>query len=804
MFFRMLWHDLCEKKGMNVILFLFITVASILVFVSAAEIYSSATGSARTKEACRITDGVLVQSRIGASREKNRALISEALEQDEEVQSFVIQEHIPLTTAGIDFDNFEEAESETFMGKSLYLMQQSTDVHMVYTVDDEPFVLQNGQIAVPQNIRLITGSKIGDKLRLTTDLGNIYEFEIACFYKNTERWTRFYISAGDYEALTEEFPLRNDLYQVCIGKVSYRAMADLAQRMMEKTQLYILATSYEADTSDSVFSSIVALFMTAVSVFMILLIFMTIRFTMIAALKDEEKGIGMMRAIGVDSVKFRWLFAAKFIAFAVVGGIIGIAAGFPLSKRVILEFTSNMLSPSDSMLLLIGACAVLAIIALMVLFSLSVMRRMKRISIMDAIRCENRGERFRKLSRFSLDGRKKMGIPLFLALSDLFTRLKRYLFLIFSYTLGAAIILLIVSLRQSIVNPNYLHYDMISNVDFYLRLSKTQMKPYNDRSKYEDVPFWYQINEELEEAGIPAGAVFYNSDWMDLEYADMQVGEAIVVYDLPDESIVKIREGSMPQKADECALSYHTAEEWGIGIGSELKLLSMSSYVDENGETVRFTQNVTVTALFDLMEQGNPRLVMSKEYEPESRPEYMTNWCALNIYSDDKEAVLTQLRERFGEEHVKDTEQYMLYYLGEFETILTTMMYGVTAVVIIVLALITVLYVNIFLGEDKPEIALLKSLGFSNGAIYASQLLRMLILAVVSILAAIILTKTAGIAVARMLIGIYVGLTGFEFEPMMLFTAVILPLLMLAAVMIPTLIRLGSIKNVDIRDISEE
>ena len=38
MFFKMLKSDLKRKKGLNVILFIFITVASVLVFAGAVEI----------------------------------------------------------------------------------------------------------------------------------------------------------------------------------------------------------------------------------------------------------------------------------------------------------------------------------------------------------------------------------------------------------------------------------------------------------------------------------------------------------------------------------------------------------------------------------------------------------------------------------------------------------------------------------------------------------------------------------------------------------------------------------------------
>lgn len=153
------------------------------------------------------------------------------------------------------------------------------------------------------------------------------------------------------------------------------------------------------------------MFIILISVFLIAIIFMTIRFTMIADLKSEEKEIGMMKAIGVDSLRFRWLFAAKYIAFAIVGGMIGIAAGLPVAGMLINMFGPDCILPERYEMITIGVLAVAAIITMMIVFSLLVMRHINRLSVIDAIHGENRGERFGKGFPIFLHRRKKMPIP---------------------------------------------------------------------------------------------------------------------------------------------------------------------------------------------------------------------------------------------------------------------------------------------------------------------------------------------------------------------------------------------------------
>ena len=798
MFFRMLWHDLRDKKGLNIILLLFMLTASALVFISAAQVYSTLSGRSRTNEICRNADGALIYSYGANNREAVRAEIDRVLSETSLAASCIRQRRVPIQAEGIDFPDFEESESNAFLNSSSYLAPQPAESNLVYGLEDEPFYLKNGQIAVPLNLQIITGAEIGDKIRLTTALGNIYEFEITQFYKRTDGTTRYLITEADYEVLLNDFPVQQDVLQIKLTENNEENMLALYSEMTKKTGRGFGLIYYDNTTMDSTFTSIIAVIMTAVSIFMILLILMTIRFTIIAALKDEEKGIGMMRAIGVDSVKFRWLFAAKFIAFAVIGGVIGSLIGFPLSKRVILEFSPNLINPADSALILIGVAAVLLIAGVMILFSLSVMGRMKRVSIMRVIHGENHGEQFGKTTKLHLSKRKKMPVPLYLAVSDVFSRLKRYLFLIISYTLGAGIVLLIVSMRYSMHSTNYLRYDMTSNLDFHLSLTKSQRKPYSDRERYEGIPLWVQLNDEIQEAGIPAHVSFYYSDWRQLMLGN-ESKDCYVAYNLPDTSMLIFREGKMPEAADECAISGYTADAYGITIGSEIQLAEYDpNGLEQEPETFR------VTGIVSYMELGCPMTVMSAAFQPKNKPTYPTSIYAKTIDSDDKDAVLDMLRAHFGEKQVKTPETYMESYLGEYGTIVTTAMYAVTVTVMIILALMTVLYLNIFLGEDKPEIALLKALGFSDGAIYASQLLRMVILLVISLIAAIILTKTVGLALVRLMIGIYVGLTGFIFEPMTLFTYLILPLMIGAVVLLPTLLRLRSVRSMDIRSISEE
>ena len=59
MFLKMLKSDLKQKKGLSIVLFLFITAASVLVFVSGVQIYQFFTSAQRNSTACKSSDMIV-------------------------------------------------------------------------------------------------------------------------------------------------------------------------------------------------------------------------------------------------------------------------------------------------------------------------------------------------------------------------------------------------------------------------------------------------------------------------------------------------------------------------------------------------------------------------------------------------------------------------------------------------------------------------------------------------------------------------------------------------------------------------
>lgn len=542
------------------------------------------------------------------------------------------------------------------------------------------------------------------------------------------------------------------------------------------------------------------MFIILISVFLIAIIFMTIRFTMIADLKSEEKEIGMMKAIGVDSLRFRWLFAAKYIAFAIVGGMIGIAAGLPVAGMLINMFGPDCILPERYEMITIGVLAVAAIITMMIVFSLLVMRRINRISVIDAIHGENRGERFGKGFPIFLHRRKKMPIPLFMALNDILGRFKRYIFLIIACSLGAAILLLVFNVHNTIINPNYTRYWLYHDYDFALTLSDELADKISAERERTGKSFYNVVNSMFADEGIPA-----HFDVMNRGSAILDRGESSHDFTLlwnkgEPEKFEYRKGGTAPKLANEAATSTYTANKLGIEEGDVIKVRLRENNEDHT-DRVWNEKEIVITGLIDYMENSESILIMGGEYDNGYKSGSRMTGAVIDTPEKEKNAVIKQMKEIYGEEYIFDGRQAVKDDVGDFDRLFFLLEYAVGGAVLLVLMLITYLYMSIFVAEKVPETALLKSMGFRSISVNAVYLLRISLLLLISLVLGEVYIWTLGNYLFETFMKQY-EVTGMRFEFPVSF--IVIPLIMLAALLLTALLTLRSVKNIGIWKISEE
>ncbi len=210
----MLKKDLKDKVGLNIVLCIFMIIAATLLVTSAGFIYTFFIGTEETYERCKTADIMFTVNTSISDKEGQRAIINRTLKKYPEIGEVKISEHPVILTERLEFEGVDRRTVTNLYEDSAYLTTVSKDQNIPYDMNDEVLKVENGCVAIPQYLANNAKTKIGSKIRITTDMGNTYEFTVSHIYKDPSSnfFHKIVFSDEDYTELVKEFNRLSDLY----------------------------------------------------------------------------------------------------------------------------------------------------------------------------------------------------------------------------------------------------------------------------------------------------------------------------------------------------------------------------------------------------------------------------------------------------------------------------------------------------------------------------------------------------------------------------------------------------------------
>ncbi len=807
----MLKRDLKDKIGLNIVLCIFMMLAATLIVMSAGFIYTFIAGIDDTYEKCNTSDIMFLVDKSLSDEEGQRKVIEDVLMDYGNMGEISVSERIVLSTSRLEFEGVDRRGVTNLYDNTFMISPVSCDQNIPYDQNNESFVLADGCVALSEVMAHNAGTGIGDKIRLTTDMGNIYEFTVSHIFKDPSSSLMFKIlfSDGDISRLSEEFTSYSDLYEIKLAH-PFSSVSELQKWGWECNDILlglhdegvitgrvrsVTTGKANAFTDEAMIALIVSIFMLLMGISLIILICMSISFSLQATIKREEREIGTMKAIGVDSLSYKSLFIIKYLVFAVMGGVIGIIAGIPLGDFLVSRFVINTLSPDRGVILLLGAAGSILFILLMILFSFFSLRRMNRISVMDTIHGENRGERFSRVPGLFLHKNRWLPVSVFLAVQDIIRKLKRYIFLIVSYTIGMLILFLVFQLKDSVVSDEYRKtYWHIAERNVMIRPSDSlRDKLISLTGSYREV-FKYYV-KYYNENGIP----------LDIQIIDMQsgymisdgerVGCTLHFGDYDISRLVLVEGGETPVLPNEVAVSHFLMNTAGVNIGDVITL-EYEVYKDDGFNTEVIQKDFIVTAYVETFgNSGGPGFFFTDSGDHVVIEDFdIFNEeivCADNEYAD----YIEKMRAVNDDIMIWDYDQVMDYDLGNtFGRLLDLLAVTTGLIMTLTIFSMTFLYQQIFIEEETSDIAMLKSMGFDRGSIRMWHFSRLIILIIISFVMALILAFTLIKALFGMIGSAALGVVSFGIVSPPLASVILLPL---AVVVIISAVMLVSFRSMD-------
>ena len=769
MFLRIFKKDIKRKKTMNIIMLVFIILASMFVASGLNNVITIANGTNYFFDQAGLGD--YIAARKGS--ESSTETFDDILPTISEIKSYRIDEVIFATKETVTKENGEEAYFDNTM-----LIQSLEDSGLKYfNINDEvETIVSQGHFYSSYKFARDNNFNSGDKiivkegdvsLTLTFD-GTLKD---ALFGSDMLNNVRLFLSRADFENLRDNGVSNPGM----IGEFAYIDTDDVGAVDVALTKKCptLMLNRPRATIEAAYFMNMVLAFITLIlSVSLIIVSFVILRFTITFTITEEYREIGVMKAIGIRDIKIKSLYLVKYLVIAVLGSLIGFAASFPFSK-LLLNSVTKMMVLGNGLGVIPNIIGSILVVLLILGFAYLATGVVKKATPVDAIRKGQTGERFNKKSNLKLS-KSRINSITFMACNDVLSNKKKYIAVASVFALCTAFVLVMTNTVNTMKSDNLVE-SFSARSDLYFTDQDKQMSFMHEGGNAEIRQYMDKVESDLADMGMP-GHVFVDCQYIfkatsnDNEYSiscQQGIGSTIDMY--------TFTQGTAPQNMYEIAITPRISEKINAHIGDTV-------IMDYGTGPVQ----TTVTAYFQTMNWMG-EVVRIHESAP-TNLKNCTSWMAFQIIFDDHPSynVLKERKQKLIEyldgKEVLLPNEYQADCIGVVPTMETVQML-LLAITLVVVTLVVVLMERSFISDEKNEIAILKAVGFKDRRIILYHMIRFGL----ATLVAVIFAGAISIPLTYLTIGpIFqsMGMTNMTFaiDPLSIF--VIYPLIILGAALL--------------------
>lgn len=718
MYLNILKKDLKRKRAMNIILLLFMILATMFVSSSVNNIINVTTALDSYFEMADAPDY------FAAVMNKTLAVdIDETVSSASAVDRYATENILFLSTENFIF---EDRDIVVEGGTNLV----HSDICMNYFLSDGSILetVRPGEFYMTEGKANDLGVAVGDKLTIELN-GVSRELVFAGIIKdallgpNQLTFTRYIISEEDFAC----FLSAENTEEYYGGTLVYLYSSDLETALPQIKPI----VDNSALTMDRAFMKfcytfemIVVGILLVVSIILIIIAFAVLRFTISFTLSEEFREIGVMKAIGIGNFKIRGLYLVKYTGLSIIGAAVGLVLSFPFGKMLMGVSAQTIIVGNQSPILVNILCAVL-VIAIILLFCYGCTGKVKKLTPIDAIRNGQTGERFRKKSLMRL-GRSRLPVTPFLALNDIVSSPRRYSIITLTFFLCLALLSML-SATVSTMNSNSLVTAFgLADCDIYLDtkiIAECMLEDGHEKlEKHLD-----EMEQTLAENGIPAKCHLEMMFILPVSFGENESNINIYQGTGSTMDMYEYTAGIPPQNTDEIAITRIAADKLNADIGDTVTI-----------KTIDGDKEYIISAFFQSMNmQGCGIRLHSDEYinYVQAAAGFKTQ-ITFTDHPDNREIEqrMEEMQRIFPDyENIKTCAEEaadMVGVAGALDAVKSL----VAVLTIVLAALITVLMERSFIAKEQGEIALMKAVGTRNGKIYAYHTLRFLSVGIIAVI----------------------------------------------------------------------
>lgn len=774
---RKLWkRDLHRNKIITVSLFIFILLSALLCASSVSLFSKLASSTTSFFQHSAVPDFVQMHAGVFDQQE-----IDDFVFQHKDIveaqQTVTLQN---IHGSAIYFNQKRNSEENSVM--DIAFVKQNPQFDYLINQEDEVVQLHPGEVAVPIFYQQRDHLQKNDMLYIQCN-GTWKEYRIVDFIKDVQMNAsiisskRILVHETDYNDLAKyaqpeyliEF-LSNDAAAL---EINYQS-SGLPHNgtTITKGLLTIL---------NSLMDGILAIILFAISLLLMGIAFLCLRFTILMTLEEDVKEIGVMKAIGIAKADIQKLYMSKYIVLTCLGCGCGFIASFFLQSLIFKNIQLYMGLGSVTIWNYLLPFLASAMVGFCIVgFCHLILKKMHRITPLQALRNDLFHATNKHFPSITLRRHGKMPVSLFISLQDIIHRKRLYVSVFFVMMLSSFLLLVPYHLQSTLQSKDFVRYMGISNSDLRMDVFFDETSVITNAN----------IEQSLtSDSAVDTFSIYttYQLDMMnqDGEWENIQVETG----DFKKFPLTYIN-GDAPIQENEIAISYAIANAQDLHVGDQMQLQKQDEQI-----------TMKVCGIYqDITNGGKSAKVNRKLYGvPVLRSTMNVN------FKEGTDITLKQseFTSQFTGVKVTDTQEYVAQTMSG----LLQQVHQIVIISLMVACVITIFQISLFLKmllkKDEQETTILHCIGFTNEQLQMQYMMRMFIVACLGIAFGTLLANIGGAYILSLCLkGMGVAQLTFTIQPFIAYG--ILPLLLLSCVGIATIIATRKIGKLHIADLTIE
>lgn len=771
MFLSMIKNDIKKNKVISIVLIMFVTLSSMLVS-SGVNVFVNLFGA---------IDEIMEKAETPHFMQMHSGSIN-----SERLNNFVntndlIDEYQTLTSLNIDSSKIIiNGESLNEKVQDNAFVVQSPKFDYLLDLNNEIIVPSVGEIYVPIYYMEKENISVGDVIIIKCDEFSM-NFNVAGFLRDSQMNSsiasskRFLINESDYKKLSGnvgefeyliEFRLKDE------GKCGEFETAYINAELEANgpTITYELFKLINGMTD-----GLMAAIMILISILIVFISFLCIRFTLSATIEEDYREIGIMKALGMKNEEIERLYLGKYKIISIFGCIAGYILSFPINN-ILLKNMRLYMGGSDKTLIGI----ILSVLGSMIVCLISVayvkirLKQMRKISAVTAIRVGNQVNASENLGKLKIAENEIFNTNVLLGIKDVLARKKQYTVLLSIFILASFIIIVPINLFTTLTSDDVVKYLGIGK--YHMRVDVQQVENIDQKSK--------EIYSEIQKDKDILNSAFFVTASYKSVCDDGTYGNIKIESGNQSAFPLEYLEGKEPKNDDEIALSIINAKEFNKKVGDSLTIIKNDREV-----------TLKVCGIYQDVTNGGKTAKATFEADEDNVMWYII--CCnfkdginindkVNLYSGE-----------FPYAKVGSISEYSNQTLsGIIKSLKMVVCVGIILAVSISV-LIVMLFMKMIIVKDSYGIATMKAVGFTSNDIYIQYITRSIFIMIVGIMLGTIISNTLGVKLCELSLS-SLGIANLKFVIDPIIAYVIMPILLTVSVILATIISIKDIKKMRI------